>query len=577
VDRAVGFSLVRANNDAAARADQALERLLAQMPWLTRRDEDVAGWRLVLWGHGDLRRALHRADDESLVAAIGDAPFGQPPTDDRDELSWEGRGLRLRVHADGDVAVANDWTGSIPVYHGERHGARILSTLEPAVVEGLGLGPDDLDEAGVAALLIHGYFLGDRTLFEAMRVLRPDHVGHWTPGGFTAQPLRTLTPSEGRWTAGWDELAEEMAALTRAAIRRTLSDAPRWTLPLSGGIDSRLIAAVAVEEGVDVSALSYGPQGWSDVIYARQLAATLGIPWRRVDLDDRYLADYTRLWADWFGSALHFHGMYQMPFLTAVRDTDAPIVTGFTGDPLGGAQTEGMAAGDRPMARRLTDKWEVWPREQARAVLRRDLSGALEALDDDLARQWEAVAGAPFQRVWLLFQHNHVARFSSYQPLMYDYWKGVGVPFVDRDMAAFALSVPRLALEGRRLQAHMIRRHFPRVAIVPDTAHLAPLTPTRTFVARQAAAALLPRRWRRGPLREFDPAPNTQDQDAARAGGPAAVWPLFETLEQLRDVLDVDIVLAQYRAALNGDLSAMTRVAAVQALAYRLNGPGRPT
>ena len=579
-DRAVGFAVLRGVDDRqAAAARGALDRLLAHMPWLRVAEEHAGTARLVVWGHGDVATAMRRDADGGLVAAIGDAPPGAAgDVQPSQGVPWEGRGVAVRVAPDGrEVEAAVDWTGSIPVFHAAAGPALIVSSLEPMVVEGLDLGPVDFDRVGLVSLLVHGYFLGDRTLFGSMRLLRPDHAARWSPEGHAERPLGTLTPSQERWSAGWDDLAEEMAAGFRRAIRRTLAGAPRWVLPLSGGIDSRLIAAVAAEDGVDLTAVSYGPAGWSDVIYARRLARRLGIPWRRVDLDDRYLADFTPLWADWFGSALHFHGMYQMPFLTSVRDVDRRIATGFTGDPLGGAQTEGMAAGDRPMAQRLSDKWHVWTREQLRRLLRDDPTDAFAALDEELDRQWAELVGEDYQRTWLIFQSNHVARFSSYQPLMYDYWKGVGTPFVDRELAAFTLSLPRVALEGRRLQALMIRRHFPAVATVPDTHHLGPIASSRAHLARAALAAVVPRGLRRGPLREFNPVANTQDQDAARAGGTAAVWPLFESLEALREHVDVDMVLAEHRAALAGDLTSITRIEAIQALAFRLAGVPTPT
>ena len=89
-------------------------------------------------------------------------------------------------------------------------------------------------------------------------------------------------------------------------------------------------------------AYSYGPASSVDVIWGRQVAKALRLPWKRVDLGADYLAKYTRVWADWFGSSLHFHGMYQMPFLKVVRKENMPIITGYIGDALAGNQTAGM-------------------------------------------------------------------------------------------------------------------------------------------------------------------------------------------------------------------------------------------
>ena len=107
---------------------------------------------------------------------------------------------------------------------------------------------------------------------------------------------------------------EEMNSLARKAVRDNLSASSRWTLPLSGGLDSRFLAVVAAESGLEVRAFTFGSKNWYETIYARQVAQKLGLPWREVDLGNNFLRDHLMEWADWFGSSMHFHGMYQFPY-----------------------------------------------------------------------------------------------------------------------------------------------------------------------------------------------------------------------------------------------------------------------
>ena len=109
--------------------------------------------------------------------------------------------------------------------------------------------------------------------------------------------------------------------------------ASRWILPLSAGLDSRLIAAVGASLGVDAHAYAWGSRDTVDMVYSRQIARALDMPWKGVQLGADYLVQYTQQWTRMFGATLHVHGMYQMAFLDAIADQPpAPIVTGFLGD-----------------------------------------------------------------------------------------------------------------------------------------------------------------------------------------------------------------------------------------------------
>ncbi len=584
----VGFTAAyRLDPACVLQASQALDRALAHFPWLVRRTVAVGETTIDFWGHGDLAPSVHSLADGSLLVRAG-RPEEDPtwngvadailragdPADF--QLPWEGRILLLRVSADGrSWTLWNDWNGSIPVYHAAIGEGRIASTLEPVTVAAGGYSDDDIHTAALVSLLLNGHYVGDWTLFRPMKTVRPDAVAEWDDRGFRSRLLRSVVPSDSRWDRGWDELAAEMYQRMRTPIARALRTSSHWTLPLSGGADSRLIAAVGAEEGISMTAFTYGPATWKETLYAEKVAHALRIPWKRIDLGTDYLERYVPMWGDWFGSALHFHGMYQMPFLEAVRNEPSPIVTGFIGDPHGGAQTAGMVPGDRTLLRRLTDKWYMWSAEELRDAFRFGIDEAVEEIEAELQGDYDAFPGAPYQKIWMMFQRSHVFGFSFYQPMMYDYWKGVSTPFVDRELARFTLSLPRLALEGRRLQVEMFKKHLPSVAGLPVTFLGMPFKLSKGYLMRRGIGEVLPRPLRRGPLREFNPSRNTLEQDSIRDGGKAALWPIYEAGDRLDRWIRLDRVAAAHTAASGGDLQAVNRLEAVQALALRLLGPAR--
>ena len=557
----VGFALLEGvSGRALSRADERLVRALRHRTDLKSADTSVGGTRVIVWGRGSVEDIV-RSESGRVSFRIGD-PSGAT-------------GLSVSIEA-GTWTIENDWAGSVPVFWAERpQGVRVVSTLEPMARAAAGIGPELISPTDVYSLLTHGYYLGSRTLYEGLAALQPDSVLELGHRPTTTRSRRTLTATEDRWNAGWDDLADELQHLTQNALGRGLEAGSSWDLPLSGGMDSRLIAAVGNAIGADLRTWTYGPADWRDVIYARRVATMLRLEWRRVPLTPGYLTRANAAWADWFGSSLHFHGHYQFPLLDALgtRGDRRSITTGFSGDPLGGAQTKAMMFGDRSVRQRFTDKWSMWPDVEACKLVRFDGHLARAELEAELANQAARIDGELYQQMWILFQTNHVARFSTYQPSLYRWWSDVSVPFVDDALAQFVLSLPRSVLDDRRLQIDAFRRAYPALATVPGTYSNDPAMPSGRHYAKKTVADMLPRVPRRGPLAEFAQPRNTADQRSLQQEGPSAVWPINDARNRLDEWVNSALVDAACERARAGSLSAMARIQAVQTLALALLDP----
>jgi hypothetical protein len=578
---AIGFYIdTSPDPQVTKRGIAACDRALRHFSWLKTKRAKHGDTDLYIWGHCTPEEAIHTDESGNLFILIGSpVPNGTTLKDVADELvdqdntafelPWEGRCVLLRISASGqDWTMWNDWTGSIPVFHTQLGTGHIASTLEPAVVDAAGFTPDDFFLPGLVSLLINGHYLGDWTLFEDMKTVPPDCLAQWDKAGFRWQRLWTVEPSDERWDRGWDELVEEMHVLSRQAITDVLKTKERWILPLSGGLDSRLIAAVGAELDIPLYAYTYGHKDWVETVYAQKVAQVLSLPWQRVPIEPDYLKKYTRMWMEWFGSALHCHGMYQMPFLEAVRDIDLPIVTGFIGDPLAGAQTAGMMRDSkRSMWERLLGKWEMCSIQVVHKLIVCGLGDTLEVIEHKLQQQKDSIDGSLYQKIWLVFQWNHVFGFSYYQPMMYDYWKSVGAPYVNRSLADFCLSLPRCALDHRRLQKDMLRRHYPDMAKIGGTFG-EPLIRSGRYYLKRAVARRLPH-WLRIPgLREFATTGNQIQTNALQTWGEQSLWPLNEIRQDLGSLFNLDYLDRIYQRASAGNEKAYNQLRPIQSVAW---------
>jgi hypothetical protein len=486
-------------------------------------------------------------------------------------VGTQDRQVEVSAARDGAwIRLRPDWLGSIPLYRLNAADGMLVSTLEPVVATAC--SAKRLSKEGLACLLVSGHFESTWTLSADVVTLPPDSDVEWRGGWSPASARRTVAPNSERLEAGWLDLLEELYELTGTVCRRALSEPGLHTVPLSSGMDSRLIAAIAKKQDVETELVTYGKPDELEVVYAGQVARSLGLPWRVLDLGTRYLTDFTRVWADWFGCAMHFHGMYQLSFLEALGESSAPLVHGYMGDPLAGnhvaqlEQGEALATGSAP----LSPSWGFWDQPDIDALMHEPLT---EAFDNVLAARRElanSVPGPRYKRLMLLDAWIRQRLLISYQPSMYDYWRGVLTPFLSPEYANFWLSLPRAALDDRRLQKAMLVERFPELSTIAGTFSTYPLRPTESYVWKRSFATRLPTRLRRGPLREFHTPHRNLDTLALQSGGREGLWPLDESRSELGELVDLSVVDATISAAFSGDLRAYLKLSALQALALWL-------
>lgn len=583
----LGFTLHRGLTAESTQAGlQAQHRALRHYPRLKCSSLNAGLSRLEVWGHPELDERVHTEPDGTISALIG-SPHGRIEWQktapelfnsgslDRTTIPWDGQVILLRIAEGGRLwTLWNDWVGSIPVYYARVDDGWILSTLETVVVAAAGFTPGDIYLPALVSQFINGFYISDWTMFRGMKVVPSDCCAQWREDKFHCSRLWTVVPSKERWQTEWDELAEEMYQLSHEVIARTLQIRSRWILPLSGGLDSRLIAAVGVDRGVDFQAYSWGDADSADVVYGRRVARRLNIPWEYVNIGREYLMRYTRPWADFFGSAMHPHGMYQMQFFGCLP-TDATewFASGYLGDVLSGSNNA-MLVSVHSSARNhqiYDDGWVHWTVQEARAIFKQPMDEALAEINREIQSMLEALPGTLFQKVVLLNLWTRQCRFTGFHTTLANYRSGAASPFISRPYARFCLSLPRAAFD-RRLLADVFRKYYPELAAVPGSYAPDPYLLTGKYLLKRLIARKLPAILYHGIFKEIKSVYFSMDLECVRAYGWEALWPIREAWESLSQWVHMEQVSETFAAIMAGskDMRLVRKLQSVQCLAYRL-------
>jgi asparagine synthase (glutamine-hydrolysing) len=188
--------------------------------------------------------------------------------------------------------LARDRVGEKPLYYwrdGERcvFASEIKALLElmPATPA---LSPDSLN-----AYLHYQFVIEPDTPLEGVRKLPAGHLleiaaDRWDDGPRPYWDLASVAPADG-------EPVERLRHALESAVTLTLrSDAPVG-LALSGGLDSGIIAALASRTRPDLTAFTVGYPGRHDFderAQAKELSASLGIPWHSAELRTEDFVDF---------------------------------------------------------------------------------------------------------------------------------------------------------------------------------------------------------------------------------------------------------------------------------------------
>lgn len=241
--------------------------------------------------------------------------------------------------------ASTDWLGTKPVFYNEKTGA-----ISYNMNEVIDFADFSINAQGLKNYLKFGYSVYGQTMVENVKFL--DHsstVKKNEDGSLTITKHDDV--AEKLWNPGktnGTQVFNEMIDTTRswASSIREQNDNEKIILPLSGGLDSRLLT-YSLKDSKDVYAYTYGLSARQsesfEAVKAGQVAKSCNINWKQLDLNKYLNEEYLSDWYSQYGPAVHLHGMYQLEFYRKILedigtsgDGGLNLLSGIIGDVFAG-------------------------------------------------------------------------------------------------------------------------------------------------------------------------------------------------------------------------------------------------
>ncbi|PSQ15923.1 asparagine synthase [Halobacteriales archaeon QS_8_69_26] len=372
------------------------------------------------------------------------------------------------------VVLACDHAGSIPLYFTSEDPLRVGDCVSGFP----GLATEEFDPVAASEFALTRYVTRGETLLPAVRSVRAGEavrVPREDPAGFERRRYARYRPTN-RSDGDREDLLDRMGDVLGRVFDRaeSLAGGRPVAVPLSGGVDSRLVATMLVERGVEVVAFSFGVHGHADVEVARDVADALGIRFEAVEYS-------TDRWHDWYHSAdrraySSFAFDYDsLPFLAewpAVRELladgrlprDALVLPGHTvatpSERVPAAWTDGTPDREDVVEYVLDRHYSLW--EWDDPAFRSDFADRIAA-DADLGPVASGPEAAAAYEGWEWT--TRMATFTNSDARVYDWFDlEWWLPLWDPEYVAFWASVPLDHRRGKALQTEFATRKYAAVA-----------------------------------------------------------------------------------------------------------------
>jgi asparagine synthetase B (glutamine-hydrolysing) len=403
---------------------------------------------------------------------------------------------------DRGLTIISDRYGFRPLFLGQSSNSLLFASELKALV-----AADEkrkrLDEIGTLELFCYGSQFMERTWIDGYIRISPATILTFNQEGCRRRRYWTYAYDEDARTLDQETYFSVFGTLLDRAVERAMRGSKRIGIFLSGGYDSRSVAASIRKHHLPIPAVTFGQADSRDVRFASLLAQRLGLEHTALTAQGPYLYSYCRSIVWRTEGMIPFANTTSIRYHSLLKQKMEIILTGFLAE-FGGSHTWPrllMARTRRTAIDAIFDRFLARRMPAARRIFRPEFfARAWEGLRHRFEKSFEEIPNDKPMNMADCWNLIHIQPRTTYQaPSIDRHLFEARAPHMDAELVSFLLTIPPLARIEQRVYKKMIAYQFPAIRDVPCTNSGRPIDPhfareytkmVARYAAGKAAAAI---------------------------------------------------------------------------------------
>lgn len=174
-----------------------------------------------------------------------------------------------------DLLIINDRYGLRPLYYTLSNGYLLFGSEVKAILQDENFNRI-VDDRSVADFFSFGYILGNKTFFQGIELLPPASIMTYNAGQISIKQYWNFNFCKESEKYPIEYYSQKFSKLLLQAVERQMKGNHRIGVPLSGGLDSRLIVASIDKKHYPLHTFTFGILNCDDARFAQMIANKLG-------------------------------------------------------------------------------------------------------------------------------------------------------------------------------------------------------------------------------------------------------------------------------------------------------------
>jgi asparagine synthase (glutamine-hydrolysing) len=370
------------------------------------------------------------------------------------------------------LLVFTDHIASMPMYYVHDADNFFFGSEKKFILPALSQ-PPSIDSVGLLQIFAHRYNLDDRTFLDGVKRMTPGTLISFENGRLTESQYDFLCFSVPATVPDSTDLIHQWSSILRDATQSRLMGKSRVLLSLSGGLDSRAIAAAIPRNFRPIISRTAGLRDSADVIAAEKIA-------QQLRFNHIYENSASTRYSDILAQIVwrtecetHFTNASSIAEHRQAKEHGDFLAGGWIGDVSSGGHIPApllFVKNREDFIERLFSRHVIFPKHWLRRVFTHDyLEETFPRLREAFQKSFDNfTSGTNVQmyEIWDLYQRQRRQTTSS-MPID-SYWFEKIRPFYDKNYLQFTLTLPTRLRFGQVLYQSMIHSIGPEIRKIPN-------------------------------------------------------------------------------------------------------------